>query len=127
MRLALGLFVAGLVSATAAFHATVPGATIATMTVDRVADLPPGVVAALGLTLADPGMPYQDSDAIAPGRPLPPARLIWAARDGAEWRIHYEHGGRGRFYVLATLHPVAAGWAVTTERGFAPLPRPGNR
>lgn len=115
MRLAICLFVAGVAGATAAFHGV---ATDAAPTVVHVADLPPGVIVALGLTLADPGMPYQASDVIDPSRPLPAGRLIWARRDGATWRIEYEHGGRGHYYGLATLRPVATGWAVTTERSL---------
>ena len=123
MRLAIGLFVAGVVGATAAFRGAGPAAPAAPRTVERVADLPPGIVAALGVTLAGPGMPYRVRDAGPPGDARPVARLIWAQRDGTAWRVHYEQGGPGHFYGLATLRPVATGWTVTTERGARPLPQ----
>ncbi len=119
MRIAISLFVAGVVGATAAFHAAPPGAPATTIT--RVAELPHGVVVALGFPLADAGAPYQASDVVGPGGALPFHRLIWARRDGAGWRIHYETDGRGHSYAVATLQPTAVGWRVTTVRGSAPL------
>lgn len=126
MRVAVSLFVAGIVAATAAFQATVPVASATPATIAHVAGLPPGVVAALGLSLADPGRPYRASDAVGTGATLPTARLIWARHDGTAWRIHYERGGRGHYYGLATLRPVATGWAVATQRGFTPQPPPNT-
>ncbi len=119
MRIAISLFVAGVVGATAAFHAA---PTVApAMTITHVADLPHGVVAALGFPLVDVGAPCQASNVVSPSGPLPFHRLIWARRDGAGWRVQYETGDRGHSYAVATLRPVAVGWSVTTVRESAPL------
>jgi hypothetical protein len=67
----------------------------------RVAELPPAVVALIAERMADPGQPWEATDVIVDAK-LPRTRLIWAARVGELFVVHYERGGFAHsFHVIA--------------------------
>ena len=75
----------------------------------RKADLPPQAVAALQFAMADPDQPFQVSDDVPPGPPLPFRRLICAAPIQGGYAVHYEYGGRGRGMATTFLKRQADG------------------
>ncbi len=53
--------------------------------------------------IADPGQPFQSTDVIAPGPPLPGRRLVLAARSDANWIVCWESGGIAHSFALAVV------------------------
>jgi hypothetical protein len=81
----------------------------ATVTMRRsLRDLPRPVISACALIsadrhfrLAEPGRPFQVTDALGPGdEDLPRRRLIWAAEVPGYYVVHYESGGIAHSYHL---------------------------
>ena len=104
MRLSLiGLGVLSLLGVTAPATAAPEGYTI----VKRVSDLPEPVRALLNGPMAEPGQPFNISDA-ADSR-LPNQRMIWAAQlNDGRYVIHYERGGWGHSTLTTVIK--SAGW-----------------
>ena len=59
---------------------------------DRLAQLPPALLIALGVQLADAGEPYQDGDA-GLGRSLPRCQFGSASRRGMSYHVKFHCGG----------------------------------
>ena len=77
----------------------------------KVSQLPLALRQALSeLPMADAGQPFNAGCVINSMKPLPFARLIFAAVSKEDCIIHYEHGGIAHFFILARfrfgLHPV---------------------
>ena len=53
--------------------------------------------------MAEPTQPFQATDHIAPGPPLPGRRLIFAASDDGLCVIHYERGGYAHVYEVVAF------------------------
>ncbi|HMF08207.1 MAG TPA: hypothetical protein VKJ00_03655, partial [Thermoanaerobaculia bacterium] len=70
--------------------------------------------------MAEPTQPYQATDEIAPGPPLPGRRLIFAASDEGLCVIHYERGGIAHVYeimafTLSKGAPPELAWSALTR------------
>jgi hypothetical protein len=76
----------------------------------RLANLPRGALAALGFAMAERGAPFEASDAIGPGPPLPSARFIAATQRDCTLVIRYEQGGIAHFNTAASLAWTGRGW-----------------
>jgi hypothetical protein len=86
--------------------------------VSRFASLPVAIrtgrfsvdgTSALGWKMAEPGAPFNVTDAAIPG--LPGRRLIFAACSSDLCVIHYERGGVAHFYEILVLSLRASGWS----------------
>ena len=110
----LGLFVVGVASAA---EPAVPAAMSA---------LPPTVRNALqelchGCAFADAGAPWNPSDVVAKDSP-PQRRLVSIEHKEAEWRVQYEHGGRGKhshaiiFSTNPTVHVISTSTCIPSEK-----------
>ena len=67
-------------------------------TLTHVGDLPPSVLRACvddPEDVADPGGPFNPTDAGEVGHPKPRTRLAWAATDGEHYVAEFEYGGIG--------------------------------
>lgn len=82
----------------------------------RLADLPPGAVAALGFAMAERGQPFEVGDAIRPGARRPFTRFTAAALRGCALAIRYEYGGIAHGFATALLTRRGAGWALVRAR-----------
>jgi hypothetical protein len=80
----------------------------------RLADLPPGAVAALGFAIAERDAPWNATDVLHPG--LPRARFISARGGGCTLTIRYEHGGIAHSYESATLALRGGRWTLQDRR-----------
>ncbi len=78
----------------------------------RLADLPAGAVAALGIRMAERGQPFQVTDVIGPGPRLPGSRFIAARQQGCRLTIRYERGGIAHTYNDALLERRGNAWVV---------------
>jgi hypothetical protein len=73
-----------------------------------------------GCTFADAGTPWNSTDVIFDDRPQ--RRLVSIEREGAEWRIGYEHGGRGlhthtiTFSTRPAVHVVSTSSCMPSEK-----------
>ena len=70
--------------------------------------------------MAEPTQPFQATDDIAPGPPLPGRRLIFAASDEGLCVIHYERGGIAHVYeimafALSKGAPPELAWSALTR------------
>lgn len=73
--------------------------------------------------MADPGKPFQASDAVTDTR-LPWRRLIWAAKGPGCWVVHYEKGGYAHLYFVVLVQDdakKARGRVTWTGMPFGPL------
>lgn len=74
-----------------------------------------------GCTFADAGGPWNPSDVITENSP-PQRRLVSIDRNQAEWRVQYEHGGRGKhshtitFSTSPTVHVVSTSTCMPSEK-----------
>ncbi|ATE65894.1 hypothetical protein COO09_06800 [Rhizorhabdus dicambivorans] len=76
----------------------------------RKADLPRGVVEAIGNVMADRGQPYQRGDVMQKGVPL--YRFVRATRSGCRIRISYEGGGFVQQQGTMSLYWAGKRWVV---------------
>ena len=70
--------------------------------------------------MAEPTQPFQATDTIAPGPPLPGRRLIYAAYGEGLCVIHYERGGYAHLYevmafTLSKGAPPELAWSALTQ------------
>jgi len=82
----------------------------------RLADLPPGAVAALGFPMAERGGRWNVSDAVGPGPLLPFARFIAAEGAGCTLNLRYEYGGIAHGFATAVLLRTNRGWSLQRRR-----------
>jgi hypothetical protein len=82
----------------------------------RLADLPPGAVAALGFPIAERGAPWNATDDVGPGPLLPFARFMSAQGGGCTLAIRYEHGGIAHSFETATLARSGGRWILQRRR-----------
>ncbi|KRB86306.1 hypothetical protein ASE00_06190 [Sphingomonas sp. Root710] len=78
------------------------------------AELPRGVVEAIGVDIAEKGQAYQRGDVMQPGLPL--YRFVSATRSGCRIRINYEQGGFAHRWGTFSLFHIAGAWRVTGTR-----------
>jgi len=99
--------------------------------VDAFAHLPPGIrsgsfmvdnTPAKGWVMSEPGGPFQATDVVTPGSPLPGRRMIFAACDATVCLLHYERGGIAHVYEVLAFKSGSNGWSVVwNARGPKPL------
>jgi hypothetical protein len=82
----------------------------------RLADLPPGAVAALGFPIAERGGRWNVGDAVGPGPLLPFARFIAAEGGGCTLNVRYEYGGIAHGFATAVLQRSGHGWTLLRRR-----------
>lgn len=82
----------------------------------RLADLPPGAVAALGFAIAERGQPFEVGDAIGPGPRRPSTRFIAAALRGCTLAIRYEYGGIAHGFATALIERRGGSWTLVRAR-----------
>ncbi|GAA4818278.1 hypothetical protein GCM10023232_13610 [Sphingosinicella ginsenosidimutans] len=82
----------------------------------RMADVPRGAMAALGVRMAERGQPFQATDVIMPGERLPGARFAAARLDGCTLTIRYERGGIAHTWNTAVIERRGIGWVVVRPR-----------
>ena len=69
------------------------------------------------LTMANPGKDFQATDFIVDNA-LPSKRLIFAGVSGDKCFVHYEQGGRGHSYVLASFNVLSKDDMKPVWRGY---------
>jgi hypothetical protein len=71
-------------------------------------------------TFADSGAPWNSTDVIY--NDLPQRRLVSIEHVGSEWRVQYEHGGRGKhshtitFSTYPTVHVISTSSCIPSEK-----------
>ncbi|MCE7798468.1 hypothetical protein LWE61_18170 [Sphingobium sufflavum] len=77
----------------------------------RLKQVPPGAVAAMGMTMAEKGEPFQATDALT--RPaLPRSRFVSAVQRGCRLTLSYEQGGIAHRWSRIVLIQGRTGWTV---------------
>ena len=78
--------------------------------------LPPGVLTATRLRMADTGQPYESTDALS-GRDLPRYQFVSAYQRDCSIRLYYNQGGRVKLTRYLTLvlerGPGGANWVMS--------------
>ncbi len=74
-------------------------------------ELPPAAAAAFG-EMAEKDQPFQVSDVVLSGHPLPFSRFVSARGHGCDLILDYEHGGRAHSWKTAHLRFGAGRWVV---------------
>ena len=82
----------------------------------RKADLPPGVVQALGFGMAERGAPFHATDVIGPGPRLPGARFVAARQVACRLALRYEQGGIAHTWNTAILERRGNVWILVRRR-----------
>ena len=82
----------------------------------RKADLPQGVVQALGFRMAERGAPFQATDVIGPGPRLPGARFVAARQIACRLALRYEQGGIAHTWNTAILERRGNVWILVRRR-----------
>ena len=82
----------------------------------RKADLPPGVVQALGFAIAERGAPFQATDVIGPGPRLPGSRFVAARQTACRLALRYEQGGIAHTWNTAILERRGDLWILLRRR-----------
>lgn len=82
----------------------------------RMADLPPGALAALRYPMAERGAPFQAGDSLVPGSRLPTRRFVSARQAGCTLTIRYQQGGIALREQTAVLERRGDRWLVLRVR-----------
>ena len=82
----------------------------------RKADLPQGVVQALGFRMAERGAPFQATDVLGPGPQLPSTRFVAARQVACRLALRYEQGGIAHTWNTAILERRGNFWILVRRR-----------
>ena len=82
----------------------------------RKADLPAGVLEAFGTAMAERGAPFQATDVLGPGPPLPGTRFVAARQTGCRLALRFEQGGIAHTWQTAILEYRGDRWVLLERR-----------